>query len=243
MLDDTSADRVAAEVRRPDRLRPSVAWLRDWVQWFGPGRLIATAIAIGGVAFAGWWLVRSPATPTEAVLPMASAPTVPVSLPAGSTPPSTSGGLTVHVAGAVRRPGVYRIATGSRVVDAIERAGGAGPRADADALNLAAEIVDGSRVYVPRSGELAPAEPSTGLPVAPSADGSTSAGSTPVGPVDLNQADEAELEGLPGVGPATAEAIVEYRTANGPFATVDDLESVPGIGPAKLDAVRDLVTL
>ena len=235
MLGQPPDDHDFTELRRPDRRRPSVAWLRDWVMWFGPARLIATSIAIAGVAFAGWWLVRSPAPPTESLLPMASAPTV--SIPAA--PPATLGEVTVHVAGSVRRPGVYRLPSGSRVVDAIDRAGGTRRGSDSGALNLAAALADGSRIYVPRHGEhVAPDSASD-----PSAGSSAATVSAPPAPVAINEASTAELETLPGIGPTTAAAIVEYRTANGPFATVDDLESVPGIGPAKLDAVRDLVTL
>jgi competence protein ComEA len=235
MLGQPPDDHDVTALRRPDRRRPSVAWLRDWVMWFGPARLIATSVTITGVAFAGWWLVRSPAPPTESLLPMASAPTLPVP----ATTPSTLGEVTVHVAGSVRHPGVYRLPSGSRVVDAIDRAGGTRRGSDSGALNLAAALADGTRVYVPRRGEDvavdSASDPSAGSPAADV--------SAPPVPVAINDADAAELETLPGIGPTTAAAIVEYRTANGPFATVDDLESVPGIGPAKLDAVRDLVTL
>ena len=217
-------------LRRPDRSRPSVAWVRDWVDWFGPGRLIATTIAVVGVAVAGWWLVRSPSPPTESMLPMASAPAAVVP----STPPTTAGIITVHVAGAVRRPGVYRLPSGSRVVDAIDQAGGTRARADVDAVNLAAPVADGVRVHVPVPGEVA-ATPPTG-------DGTVGV-SLPPALVDINDADAMTLESLPGVGPATAAAIIEYRSSQGPFVSVDDLEAVPGIGPAKLDAVRDLVTV
>ena len=238
--EDPSADR-RIEVRRPDRLRPSAAWLRDWVAWFGTGRLAVTVLAIVGVAGAGWWLVRSPGTPVESVLPKATAP---ATLFTPSTPPpTTAGDVAVHVAGAVRRPGVYALPPGSRVIDAIDRAGGMRGNADADAMNLAAVVADGSRVYVPLPGEIVPAEVTAlpdptgggGLPGAPS--------SVAPAPVDINESDAAALETLPGIGPATAAAIVEYRDANGPFATVDDLEAVPGIGPAKLEAVRPMVVL
>jgi competence protein ComEA len=219
-------------LRRPDRSRPSVASMRDWVDWFGPGRLIASTIAVVGVAVAGWWLVRPPSPPTESALPMASAP---ASAVAPSAPPTTAGIITVHVAGAVRRPGVYRLPSGSRVVDAIEQAGGTRARADTDAVNLAAPVADGVRVHVPVPGEVAANPPTSGE--------GTVGISLPPALVDINVADAVTLDSLPGVGPATAAAIIEYRSSHGPFGTVDDLESVPGIGPAKLDAVRDLVTV
>jgi competence protein ComEA len=115
---------------------------------------------------------------------------------------------------------------------AIAAAGGALPEATPGALNLAAPVRDGERVYVPVAGEAVPAPAAvTPAPVS----------SGPAGPLDLNQATVAELDDLPGVGPATAQAIVDHRQQNGPFASVDDLESVRGIGPAKLQAIRDLV--
>jgi competence protein ComEA len=140
--------------------------------------------------------------------------------------------VVVHVAGAVLTPGVYELDAGARVDDAVRTAGG--PRSDAelDGLNLAAVVVDGQRVYVPVLGE---------IDLATVAEGT--AAEAAVGPVDLNSATVEQLDALPGVGPATASAIVDDRERNGPFATVDDLDRVPGIGPAKLGAIRDLVTV
>jgi competence protein ComEA len=143
--------------------------------------------------------------------------------------------VVVHVAGAVVAPGVYRLSAGARVVDAIATAGGLRADAATDAVNQAALVRDGERVYVPAVGEAVP----------PGAMGSGSTGGTsssvPTGPLDLNVATAEQLDTLPGVGPATAAAIVAYRDDHGPFATVDDLGEVRGIGPAKLEALRDLV--
>ena len=217
----------------PGRIGP----LRPWIEWFGVGRLIAGAVTVVLLVGVGWWLLRSPSPPTEAGLPLASATAGSATVasggsagaPPGPAPPTTAGPLVVHVAGAVVSPGVYELAPGARVQAALEAAGGAVPGADSGALNLAAPVGDGERVYVPMVGEPVPiATGSPGVTVAP-------------GPVDLNQASAAELDGLPGIGPATAAAIVEHREQNGPFATVEDLEAVRGIGPAKLDALRDLV--
>jgi len=195
-----------------------------------PARVATTAGALLLVAVAAWWLLRTPAPPVEQALPRAS------SVPAttGSPRSTTSVGpdeLVVQVAGAVVQPAVYRVADGSRVGDVVARAGG--PTADADptALNLAARVVDGERVYVPRVGEVVTAAVSGGPATAPS----------PAAPVDLNSADLDLLETLPGIGPATAQAIVDQRERNGPFRSVDDLLDIRGIGPAKLDAIRDLV--
>jgi competence protein ComEA len=139
--------------------------------------------------------------------------------------------LTVHVAGAVGKPGVYQLPLNARVHDAIQAAGGVAEDADPNALNLAAEVVDGSRVYVPVVGEEVPFVSDTTV---------SPAESVPV-IVDINRAAAGELEELPGIGPATAAAIVVERDRNGPFLDVDELQRVPGIGPAKMDLLRGLV--
>jgi competence protein ComEA len=147
--------------------------------------------------------------------------------------------LVVHVAGAVRRPGVYELEGGQRVADAIVAAGGALSGADADALNLAAPVADGDRIAVPLAGEEAAGGASAG-----GHEHAAGGDSAPdAAPVDINTASTAELERLPGIGPTTAAAIVEHREHNGPFASIADLEAVRGIGPAKIEAIRDLVTL
>jgi len=148
--------------------------------------------------------------------------------------------VLVHVAGAVDAPGVVELPGGSRAVDAVRAAGGLRADADPDRLNLAAVIEDGHRIVVPVRGEPAPEE----LVPTGSGDGSSGASVGPVGGViDLNSATQEQLETLPGVGPATATAIISHRDANGPFRTVESLIDVRGIGEAKLDAVRDLVTV
>jgi competence protein ComEA len=134
------------------------------------------------------------------------------------------------VTGAVKRPGVYQLEPGRRVIDAIERAGGVTAKADRVTVNLAAPLIDGQQILVPEA--YAP-----GAGAAP-----TGAGPAVGGPVHLNSADVAALDALPGVGPATAQRIVDWRDQNGGFQTIEDLEQVPGIGPAKLAALRDLVT-
>lgn len=150
---------------------------------------------------------------------------VAVSEPGGGT-------LVVHVAGAVREPGLYRLREGARVAAAIRRAGGPTRRANLDALNLAARLSDGRQVLVPER---------------PQAGGETGAGAgDPVaasGPVNLNSATVEELQELDGIGPVTAKKIVDHREARGGFASVDDLDAVPGIGPATIEALRDQVTV
>ena len=145
----------------------------------------------------------------------------------------------MHAAGAVVRPGVYVLPSSARVADALAAAGGTAAEANVDQLNLAAKLLDAQRIYVPRQGE---APPPPDLAAGPGTAGPTgTASGTPAEPIDLNAATAAQLDVLPGVGPATSNAIVTYRTKHGPFRSVSDLLSVPGIGPAKLDAIRPLV--
>lgn len=147
-----------------------------------------------------------------------------------AAPPSvTSPDVQVHVAGAVAQPGVYRLPAGGRVADVVEAAGGFTADAAPDRINLAAELRDGSQVYVPRLGEDTPI-PDTGGDGGVAADEAT---------IDVNTAGVAELERLPGIGPTLAEAIVRHRDIHGPFSSLDDLTAVSGIGPAKLEALRD----
>ncbi|MFH5823553.1 helix-hairpin-helix domain-containing protein [Georgenia sp. AZ-5] len=180
--------------------------------------------------------------------------------PAAGTAPSagagsaTPGVVVVHVAGAVARPGVVELAAGARVGEAVDAAGGATPEAELAAVNLARLLVDGEQVYLPRVGEqlpgsqagAGPAGPAGGGPGAAASDGGTGGGSgAPAGgaPVNLNTATAADLDGLPGVGPAIAERILQWRELNGPFTTVDDLDAVPGIGPATMERLRPLVAV
>jgi competence protein ComEA len=137
--------------------------------------------------------------------------------------------LVVHVAGAVRRPGLYQLAEGKRVADAVARAGGATAPADTAAINLAAPLADGMQVLVPRR-----------LPVPDAA--TAAAGQAPAVRVSLGSATAEQLDALPGVGPVTAQKIVAYRSAHGGFRSVDDLDAIPGIGPARIEQLRELVS-
>jgi competence protein ComEA len=134
----------------------------------------------------------------------------------------------VDVVGAVRRPGLYRVRTGARVADAVARAGGPTRAAELEFVNLAALVADGEQVVVPRRGAGAVASAGGG-------------GGAPTGPVHLNSATLEQLDALPGVGPVTAQKIVDYRTKHGGFGSVDELDAVPGIGPARLADLRPLV--
>lgn len=143
--------------------------------------------------------------------------------------------LVVHVVGAVQRAGLYRLPEGARVADAVARAGGTTQLADLTAVNLAAPLVDGQQVVVVARVAARAAESgarATSAPVAPAAGRK----------VSLGAATAADLDALPGIGPVTAQKIVDWRAAHGPFRSVEDLDDVPGIGPARIEQLRDLVT-
>jgi competence protein ComEA len=228
---------------RPEPSRPFSEVVRAWLQWFGVGRLAVSAFAILAVGAGGYWLLRAPPTPVESSLPYAggagaSAATSSTVLvvPQSSSIPNESAAIVVYVAGAVASPGVYSLSADARVQQAIGAAGGAIADADLDSMNLAAPIRDGDRVYVPHVGVAVPV-----VVGASGASGTTASSGHVAGPIDLNRASVDELDGLPGIGPATAAAIVTYREQKGPFSSVDDLLGVPGIGPAKVEAIRSLV--
>jgi len=142
----------------------------------------------------------------------------------------------VQVAGEVRRPGVYRVASDARVFEAVLEAGGFTEQADQQAVPLAARVSDGCKVVVPKVGAAAGPVVSSD-PLGGSATGSTA------GVVSLNSATLQQLDSLPGIGPALAQQIIAYREANGPFTSVDQLTDVPGIGPSKFAQLRPLVGL
>ena len=212
------------------------------------------AVALVAAVVAAWMLRPSPVPFEESIPTASSAPMSSVSPgPAadGSTPggtgSSTSGPPTeivAHAAGAVSRPGVYRLDSAARVDDLVRAAGGLAADADAARVNLAAPLVDGAQVYFARVGEEAP--PQVAGPSVPS-QGSPSGGDGaegfPDGPIDINLATEDELDELPGVGPSIAAAIVAYRTVNGGFSSVEELLDVRGIGEAKLAELTPLVTV
>ncbi len=145
--------------------------------------------------------------------------------------PATATEVIVHVVGAVRRPGLYRLKEGSRVDDAIARAGGPTGKAALDAVNLASPVADGQQVLVPADA---------GHTGSPPAEGGAEA---PPGRVHLNTATLAQLDELPGIGPVTAQKILDYREEKGAFQSVDELDAVSGIGPTRLEQLRELVDL
>ena len=163
----------------------------------------------------------------------------------GSPAASPSPDVVVYVCGAVRTPGVVRLPAGARVTDALELAGGPTAKAELAAVNLAAPVTDGQQILVPERG--------AAVATAPATSGSSSAsGSLSVSPgggvapgalININTASLEELYSLDGVGPSTAQKIIDYRTENGGFKTVDEIKEVPGIGDAKFAAMKDSITV
>jgi len=150
--------------------------------------------------------------------------------------PAGGGEAVVHVVGAVRRAGVYRLAVGSRVQEAVRRAGGPRRSADLDAINLAARVADGQQIVVPARRD------ASGVAGAAAGAAGADAGALPAGPINLNTATAEQLDQLDGVGPATAAKILAWRREHGGFRAVDDLAQVPGIGPKRLAALRPHVS-
>ncbi len=187
--------------------------------------LVGLAVVLAGAR----WVHASAAAqvPARAATPGGRSAGVRVERAAG-------GDAVVHVAGEVRHPGVYRLGPGTRVQEAVRRAGGPTRRADLNAINLAAKVEDGRQVIVPRRAPVA--APSGGAPAA-------APGAGPAVPVNLNTATPDELGTLDGVGPATAAKILAYRQEHGGFGSVDELDQVPGIGEKRLAALRPHVTV
>lgn len=229
-----------------------------WPNWFQPttAEVVGLVLLLLGAATASalwWWQAaqRPEAAAVTAAGPGATdaadgqvdgpAPGAAVEGPTGVGPaeggPGAAGtaqpptAVTVHVSGAVATPGLVTLPAGSRAGDAVDVAGGLLTDADPAGINLARELADGDHVHVPREGE------------APPAGTDASAGADPAGPIDLNAAGEAELQTLPGVGPARATAIVEHRREHGPFAVPGDLRDVAGIGEATFQRLAPLVTV
>lgn len=206
----------------------------------GPADALALALlAAGGVAALGllWWVTPAGGAP---VLPGAGR--VPAAAEAGPMALTDTGDeVFVHVAGAVARPGVYRLRSGARVSDALGAAGGPLPQAVLDGVNLARPVGDGDQVFVPSQGQVA--GPAAAPPGGGDHGGGGGSATRPDGRIDLNRATAAELTALPGIGPVLAERIVSHREEHGGFRSVEDLRAVSGIGEARLRALVDLVAV
>jgi competence protein ComEA len=193
----------------------------------GQRRLLVGAVVVVALVIAGAprLLHRSSAAPV--------APPLHVAAPA-RTASAGSPALVVDVAGAVRRPGLYRLARGSRIADALALAGGFTRRADRVAVNLAAPVADGEEIVVPARGVGTTGASSGGAQ-------SPAMGTSSTAPLDLNTATLEQLDELPGIGPTTAQKILDYRQAHGPFRSVADLDAVPGIGRGRIEQLKGLV--
>jgi len=181
-------------------------------------RLLIAAGFVALLLFLGSKLLARP-QPSAGLAPPVAPPTETAAAPAV---------VVVDVVGAVRRAGLYRLQQGARIADAVARAGGATAKADLALINLAAPLADGEQVVVPKRGAAA----SSAAP---------SAGVASSGPVHLSTATLEQLDSLPGIGPVTAQKILDYRQKHGAFTSVDELDAVPGIGPARLEQLKDLV--
>jgi competence protein ComEA len=210
----------------------------------GPAQLAVVAVLVAlGLAVTAWWVVRSDAEPAAgqtvaaapagALVPLEPVPTAQDAGAAtvGAGAAATPSTVTVDVAGKVRRPGIAVLDAGARVVDALEAAGGVRAGADVAGLNLARVLVDGEQILVgvPAPGGAAATVPASGAP--------------PAALVDLNTADEVQLEALPEVGPVTAASILAWRDAHGGFTSVDELLEIDGIGEATLAKIAPHVTV
>jgi competence protein ComEA len=187
--------------------------------------LLAAAGSLALILLLGHFVLGAGTTTTAAPLPPP-----PAAGPEAGVTGLPSSRVVVDVVGAVRRPGLYRLAQGSRIADAITRAGGATGKAELAQVNLAAPLADGEQVVVPRRGGAGVAAGAG--PVSPGA---------PAAPVQLSTATLEQLDSLPGVGPVTAQKILDYRQKHGAFQSVDELDAVSGIGPKRLDQLRELV--
>jgi competence protein ComEA len=192
-------------------------------------RVVVAIVALAAVGLLGGYGVAMRAKPKAERIALSSSPG-----PAGASKLNARL-IYVHVGGAVHRPGLYEVPDGSRVFDAVQAAGGATDQADLDSLNLASKVKDGDKILVPARVEPGADPPPGGA----AAGGGASAG----GLINLNSATLEQLDSLPGVGPSTAQKIIDYRTQHGGFRSVDELMEVPGIGPAKFAELKDQVTV
>ena len=211
--------------------------IRERLDTLSRGELVGLiAVVVLTLAGAGLWFQRSLPAPVQIA---ASGSPAPPATDAGSPRTASSstaapgspsvGSLIVDVAGMVRRPGVYEFQPGERVIDAVDRAGGALPHADLTVVNLAAPLTDGQQVVIPKEG-------AAGAPGTVTAPDGTSV-------VNINTADATALEALPGIGEVLAAAIVSYRDEHGPFTSIEQLQDVSGIGPATFGDIQDQVTV
>jgi competence protein ComEA len=202
---------------------------------------VVAALFLGGGYLVAIMRQQAQPVPIEIVPPQ---PTAAPSAAPTSAPTATTGPLHVYVSGAVVAPAVYELASGSLIDDAVRAAGGFAADADRAAVNLAQPAADGMQIHVPTVGEVAATPPAVSLPAGEAATPASRMGSiTTAGLININTASQVELEMLPGVGPSIAADILAYRSANGPFDTIEAIMDVPGIGEGKFEAIRELITV
>lgn len=204
--------------------------MSDWLQRYR-GYILITLIYLlisGGMVF----FLRRPAPPAIVITTPTATP-----VPQPTATPTTAP-LRVYVTGAVAHPDVYSLPAGSIIRDALVAAGGATADADLNRINLAQQVCDQQQIYVPQFGEENPPLPSPSIPL-PTTSGSVQA----TGKVNINTATAEELDTLPGIGPAIAQRIIEYRQTNGPFQSIEEIKNVSGIGDKLFEKLKDLITV
>jgi competence protein ComEA len=242
---EVPAGPVAADPPRPEPLAPLTA---RWEQWRRDPRLVTAGLALVALAAGAWWVRLSVSEPSGATAKPKTETTTEdtrasTTTAAARVTTTTGGVLIVDVVGAVHHAGVVSLPATARVIDAVNAAGGALPSADLDRINLAAHLVDGMRIAVPRRGVASDPAGPTSDPGGGGVSGPSGGTPTPSAPLDLNTATETQLEALPGIGPSLAQAIVAEREREGGFHSVDDLRRVRGIGDVRFAQLRPLVTV
>lgn len=222
-------NRFSARAPRPSRVR------------FAVSRAAAITLVLALIAWVCFSILFAPADSNDELVTVEVPGTASENLQSSQTPtePTEQALVTVHVVGEVKHPGVYELQPGSRVNDAINAAGGMSEEARPELLNLASPVVDGQQILLPGT-----ADPTQGVPHGLTPLGTLSPSATAdaaQGLININQADAETLTRLPGIGPALAGRIIDFREANGPFSAVDELEQVSGIGPVLLNRLKDLV--
>jgi len=205
---------------------------------------LATAVVVSALGQQAGHQMVSPADPASGSgSASGDAGTNPAPNPSGAA--AASGSLIfVHVLGAVRRPGLFELSTGARVMDAVAAAGGLTETADPAGTNLARKLSDGEQLYLPQLGEVpAGPPPAAGGGVGSVRGGASDPSGGPAALVNLNTATVADLDTLPRIGPAMAQRILDFRDANGPFASVEDLRNVTGIGEKTFEGISALITV
>ena len=254
----------------------------EWDEWETPAKTRAFrwkvppyavfVLALGVLGIILWGLLGFTPTPqaneestssAQVAAPGASSSVIPSATPSDSSAqnkvPNKNGTIRVHIAGAVKTPGVQTLPADARAIDALEAAGGATPDADLNRVNLAGSLSDGTQLYIPKTGETAApvlAAPAGGNsaspngspgaaqnPAAPKSSAGTGQQGAPGSPINLNTATAEQLQTLPRIGPSLAARIISWRDAHGGFKSVDELDAVPGIGPSLMSSLRPLVTV